>query len=174
MPESLKILLKGDASTELLVILTAVVALLLLTTVILMITMHRQSGRIAALARGESGQPLESILVTYMDSVDTLSERVTALEKKTEAMHVKSADYLDRFNVVHYDAFDNIGGHQSFSLALLNSHDTGVVITSVYSRNHMRVYAKGIEKGRPTQSLSEDEEHALERVLTSSPGMRGA
>ena len=71
---------------------------------------------------------------------------------------------LQRSHLVRYDAFEDVGGEQSFSLALLNAQNDGVVITSVHSRMDSRVYAKYIQAGRASHALSQEEQRLLREL----------
>lgn len=68
---------------------------------------------------------------------------------------------LQRANLVRYDAFKELGGHMSFSLALLDARGDGVVVSALNDRDGARVYAKPIVAGRSTFNLSEEEQRAL-------------
>ena len=67
--------------------------------------------------------------------------------------------------LVRYDAYTDMGGEQSWSIALLNEDRTGTVITSLHARDHARVYLKQVIEGQPEQRLSPEEEQAVARAL---------
>ncbi|MDZ4231919.1 MAG: DUF4446 family protein, partial [Candidatus Pacearchaeota archaeon] len=69
---------------------------------------------------------------------------------------------VSRVGLVRFNPFHEIGGNQSFSLALLNEDTNGVVVTSHYGRESNRVYGKRIVKGKAESSLSEEEEKAIQ------------
>jgi hypothetical protein len=62
---------------------------------------------------------------------------------------------LRRVALVRYDAFDDLAGRMSFSLALLDDHGDGVTVSAIVGRNDTRVYAKGISGGAPQGRLAE-------------------
>jgi len=66
--------------------------------------------------------------------------------------------------VVRFNPFSGVGSDQSFSIALLDSNDNGVVITSLYTRNENRVYAKPLKAGRSEYLLSAEEKNAIEKA----------
>jgi hypothetical protein len=68
--------------------------------------------------------------------------------------------------LVRYDAFEDVGGQQSFSLAMLDALQNGIILTSVYSRSDVRVYAKAVRQGQPSHPLSEEEQQALRNALS--------
>jgi hypothetical protein len=68
---------------------------------------------------------------------------------------------VQKVGVVRYSPFNDGGGNYSFSLALLNAHDSGVVITNMYGRQQSRVYTKRLEKGKSELPLTEEEMRAV-------------
>jgi hypothetical protein len=68
---------------------------------------------------------------------------------------------LRRLGVVRYDAFDDMGGRLSWSLALLDDSGTGVVLTSIHGRSDARTYAKPVSSWTSEQSLSPEEGEAI-------------
>ncbi|RYG68188.1 DUF4446 family protein, partial [bacterium] len=67
-----------------------------------------------------------------------------------------------RTGFVRYDAFDEVRGENSFSLAVLDARGDGVVLTSIVGREEGRVYCKGIVQGRPDRALSDEERRAID------------
>jgi hypothetical protein len=72
---------------------------------------------------------------------------------------------LKKVGIVRYNAFDDVGGEQSFAVALLDSDANGVVISGLYGRQDSRVYAKAIYKGQGERPLSDEEQQALGKAL---------
>ncbi len=89
--------------------------------------------------------------------IDDLSFRLEALEKKNGSNFQKAG-------VVRFNPFPGVGGEQSFSVALLDGNDNGVVITSHYLRECNRVYAKPVENGNSTYALSKEEKEAISKA----------
>ena len=75
---------------------------------------------------------------------------------------------IQKTGVVRFNPFSEIGGDQSFSIALLNKNNDGLVITSLYTRERNRVYAKPIIKGKSQYLLSKEEKEALEKAINFS------
>jgi len=69
--------------------------------------------------------------------------------------------------IVRYDAYEDTGGHQSASLALLDSGRTGLVLTAIQGRDYARIYMKELERGRASVALSPEEQEAVERAMKS-------
>jgi hypothetical protein len=68
-------------------------------------------------------------------------------------------------SIVRYDAYDDTGGHQSASVALLDSARTGVIVTAIQGRDYARIYMKEVERGRASVALSPEEQEAVERAM---------
>jgi hypothetical protein len=77
-------------------------------------------------------------------------------------------DTVSKTAIVRYDAYENTGGHQSASVALLDSARTGVVLTAIQGRDYARIYIKELDRGRPSVALSPEEQEAVERAMSSS------
>jgi hypothetical protein len=66
---------------------------------------------------------------------------------------------------VRFDAFEDMGGHLSFSAALLDAHGDGVVLTSINGRRETRIYAKPVSAAQSQYNLSDEEQEAIRRAL---------
>ena len=95
-------------------------------------------------------------------SVDEVSAALGRLERRLDAT-------VSRLAVVRYDAYENTGGHQSASVALLDASRTGVVLSAIQGRDYARIYIKELDDGRAAVSLSPEEQEAVERAM-KSPG----
>ena len=96
--------------------------------------------------------------------VDALPEDVHGLRQEVAALQAESADALRHLSVVRYDAFGDVGGHLSWSLALLDDAGHGVVLTSIHGRSEARTYAKSIAAWSCEQQLSPEESEAIEHA----------
>ncbi|QIX25248.1 DUF4446 family protein [Nocardioides sp. JQ2195] len=95
------------------------------------------------------------------DGVDALPEDVHGLRQEVAALRREAADALKHLAVVRYDAFGDMGGHLSWSVALLDDGGNGVTITSIHGRSEARTYAKSISAWKCEQQLSPEEEEAI-------------
>ena len=92
---------------------------------------------------------------------DALPEDVHGLRQEVAALRAEARDALRHVAVVRYDAFGDMGGHLSWSLALLDDGGNGLVVTSIHGRSEARTYAKSIAAWRCEQQLSPEEEDAI-------------
>ncbi|MEV7429603.1 MULTISPECIES: DUF4446 family protein [unclassified Nocardioides] len=93
--------------------------------------------------------------------VDALPEDVHGLRQEVAALRAETRDALRHLAVVRYDAFGDMGGHLSWSLALVDDGGNGVVLTSIHGRSDSRTYAKNVAGWTCEQQLSPEEEEAV-------------
>ncbi len=94
-------------------------------------------------------------------SADALPEDVHGLRQEVAALKAEGVDALRHLSVVRYDAFGDVGGHLSWSVALLDDAGHGVVLTSIHGRSEARTYAKSITDWACEQQLSPEEDEAI-------------
>lgn len=87
-------------------------------------------------------------------NIQEIFKRITLLEEDAK-LHVQ------KVGLVRFNPFKELGGDHSFSLAILDGHDTGILITSLHTRDRTRVYMKAIKNGKSESELSEEERKAL-------------
>lgn len=95
------------------------------------------------------------------DGPDALPEDVHGLRQEVAALRAEARDALRHLAVVRYDAFGDMGGHLSWSVALLDDAGHGVVLTSIHGRSEARTYAKNIVDWTCEQQLSPEEQEAI-------------
>ena len=93
--------------------------------------------------------------------VDALPEDVVGLRKEVAALPAEAAGAVRHVGIVRYDAFGDVGGRLSWSLALLDDGGDGVVLTAIHGRSEARSYAKSVSDWRCDQPLSPEEEDAV-------------
>src|SRR5438067_553343 len=91
-------------------------------------------------------------------AVDEVAAGLARVDRRVDATVANSS-------IVRYDAYEDTGGHQSASLALLDSARTGVVVTAIQGRDYARIYMKELERGRASVALSPEEQEAVERAM---------
>ena len=91
-------------------------------------------------------------------AVDEIAGGLARVDRRVDGTVTNTA-------IVRYDAYEDTGGHQSASLALLDSARTGVVVTAIQGRDYARIYMKELERGRASVDLSPEEQEAVERAM---------
>ena len=104
---------------------------------------------------------LQEILSQFKDLKENLEKICGELEK----LKRESKFSIQKTGVVRFNPFSEIGGNQSFSIALLDGKNNGLVITSLYTREGNRIYAKPIIEGKSQYLLSKEEKEAMEKAI---------
>lgn len=142
--------------------IVAGVALLCFLFVIIFAFKLRRARREYMTLRGESGdRDIISAVSHWVRQVKAVDERVDGMTREQEAVAAQARLALQRFHMVRYDAFEDMGGRLSFSAALLDDHGDGVVITSINGRTETRTYAKPVQGLTSDHNLSEEEREAI-------------
>ncbi len=142
---------------------TAAGALLLsMLTVVLVLVLRRRLGR---LALGRNGSIEETISILSRDTKELQVFR-SELEKYLKLAELRLRGSLQGIGVVRFNPFsgDGSGGNQSFCVALLDERHSGVVLSTLYARDRVGVYAKPVEQGVSTFELTAEEQEALEKA----------
>ncbi|MBU8922032.1 MAG: DUF4446 family protein [Bacteroidales bacterium] len=116
-------------------------------------------------------------LYTDIGTEKALEKLLKGVDENREFMRSQSEDIkmiLARIDkcysgtgIVKYNAFEDIGGMQSYSLCILTSHRNGVILTNLVGRNSTRGYALEVKEGSPSRELSEEEKESLKYALRS-------
>ncbi|MGC8784771.1 MAG: DUF4446 family protein [Armatimonadota bacterium] len=144
-------------------------ALHLLWVLVLMLLLVRTRSlgkRLQRLTAGVTGVSLERVLMDHLARVEQVDTHQRQIDQRVSALEARIPLCVQHVGLVRYDAFEDVGGQQSFSLAMLDAQQNGVILTSVYSRSDVRVYAKAIRRGQPSHPLSEEELQALRSALS--------
>lgn len=86
------------------------------------------------------------------------------VRKRLDFLEEDGKLHSQKVSLVRYNPFRELGGDHSFCLAILDGHDTGVIITSLHTRDRTRVYMKSIKNGKSETQLSIEELKALSKA----------
>jgi hypothetical protein len=101
----------------------------------------------------------------FTDLRDLVDETMASLETTLATVHQRLDGCVAYQGLVRYDAYNELSGQQSSSLALLDSHRTGVILTSIVHRDQARIYLKRITEGQAELELSPEEQEAVDTAL---------
>jgi hypothetical protein len=132
--------------------------LLVLVVVLLVTSVAALLVALLALRRSQAGHARRA---STRRRAEDLPTDVEGLRAEVQALRMESAQALRHLAVVRYDAFGDMGGHLSWSLALLDDSGDGVVLTSIHGRSEARTYAKNITGWSSEQQLSPEESEAV-------------
>lgn len=145
--------------------LAALVVVLIIILIVNSVKMSKLKKNYRIFMEGNDAKSLEDTLIKRLDQIDDLME---SDKENKEAIQVV-LDHLDatyqKVGLVKYDAFNEMGGKLSFSLALLNRKNDGFIINAMHSREGCYTYIKEIINGNSVILLSEEEKEALAEAV---------
>ena len=122
--------------------------------------------RLRRLIGDAEGAGLDELLDRQFQRLDTVAERVEALNKLHRELERLAQHSLQKVGVVRFNPFSDTGGDQSFAIALLDADGNGVVLSSLHGRADTRVFAKQVQAGRSRHALSDEEQDAIRKALS--------
>lgn len=108
---------------------------------------------------------LAHVIETYMKSVKDVEDHGFAIGKEMKQIRKMAEESYQKMGFVRYNPFGDVGGNLSFSVALLDTKNSGFVISSIHSREGTRVYSKTVQGGESQYNLSEEEKKAIQIAL---------
>src|SRR5262245_4084712 len=119
---------------------------------------------------GEAKADVVDFAVSLQARIEDLHRAVDEVAAALARVDRRVDGTLSRTALIRYDAYEDTGGHQSASMALLDSARSGIVLTAIQGRDYARVYVKQLDRGRTSIALSPEEQQAVERAMASGPG----
>lgn len=155
----------GFDSDYVIVGLAAVVLILLILTIVNIMQMRKLKKGYKAFMSGKNGKNLEETLIKRLDQVDTLIDSNAKNAKSIKALFENMQITYQKMGLIKYDAFHEMGGKLSFSLAMLDARNNGYIINAMHTREGCYTYIKEIVDGNSIIVLSEEEQEALNRAM---------
>jgi hypothetical protein len=114
---------------------------------------------------GGGRRDLVDFAVSLQARIDDLHRAVDEVAAALARVDRRVDGTVTNTSIVRYDAYEDTGGHQSASVAMLDSARTGIVVTAIQGRDYARIYMKELERGRASVALSPEEQEAVERAM---------
>lgn len=145
--------------------MTILILLSLIVFISMNIKLAKMNKRYQTMMKGMDGVNVEQLLLAHIDEVKQAVKKVDHLSSECEKLDIVSKKCIQKFGVVRFNAFEDMGSDLSFSIALLDHQNNGVVISSIYSRSDSHTYAKPIVSGASSYFLTEEEKQALMQAI---------
>ena len=143
-------------------IISIVAVFIALVAIFISIYLYR---KVSVICTTDNKKSLVSIITTYQKNVDDVKEAHKALIDELKNVGKMSYKSIQKIGFLRYNPFEDSGGNQSFSIALLDAYNTGIIISSLHGRDGTRIYSKKINKSEAQQTLSEEEKKVLAEAL---------
>jgi hypothetical protein len=116
---------------------------------------------------GGGKDDLVDFAVSLQARIDELHRAVDEVTAALARLERRVDDTVSKTAIVRYDAYENSGGHQSASVAMLDSSRSGVVLSAIQGRDYARIYVKELDRGHASIALSPEELEAVERAMAT-------
>ncbi len=114
--------------------------------------------------KGDLKRVLEKVLAVEIEN----TKAIKMLGKEIDKLQDEGQFHVQKVGLIRFNPFQETGGDHSFSIALLDGKDTGVILTGLHTRERTRVYAKAIKKGKSEHELSNEEKKAFTKAKKAS------
>ena len=116
---------------------------------------------------GGGRKDLVEFAVSLQGRIDDLHRAVDEVAASLARVDRRIDGSVSNTSIVRYDAYEDTGGHQSASLALLDAARSGIVLTAIQGRDYARIYMKELDRGKASVALSPEEQEAVDRAMGS-------
>ena len=113
------------------------------------------------------GENIEEMLKNHLEKVEFVHKQNEEILDYCRKIDNDFGKTISKIGIIRYSAFKDTGSDLSFTLALLNKHNDGVVLNGIYSREMSNIYAKPIKNAESTYTLSNEEKQAIQKALES-------
>lgn len=140
-------------------------------SLVLLLGVRRMRQKIATFLSGKNGDDLEAIILKQEKSIGEIEGEIRNLYGAAEELYRLGQESVHRTELLRFNPFKEVGGNQSFVLALLNGRNTGFVLSSLHTREGTRIYAKPVTQGAETKEhpLSKEEKYAVSLAAKKRP-----
>lgn len=150
------------------IVLMILIVLMIVFTILIIcmiVKVNRLSRKLGSFMNGRDGISLEKNLFALYEDNKIFKEHMIKYKKDIQNLYKKHEKAFQKMGLVKYDAFQQMGGQLSFSLALLDENNDGFIINSVHSTDGCYSYTKRISRGECKLALGKEEEEALSRAM---------
>lgn len=147
--------------------LFVVIGILGLVIIVLGLFIGKLSKRLTQLTRGKKTADLESIIKENNSMIFDLKNKLKNHEEQILDLKKESMNSIQNIGIVRFNPFKETGGNQSFAMALTDKKRNGVVLSSLYTRERVNVFAKPIKNGASEYTLTNEEQSAITQSQTN-------
>ncbi len=112
-----------------------------------------------------NGNNIEEDLKNYINKVNEVKEQNTEIITKVNTIKQDLTKCIQKIGMYRYNAFKDTGSDLSFTLALLDENNDGVVLNGIYSREMSNIYAKPVKSGQSSYTITEEESKAIKKAI---------
>jgi len=148
------------------IILIVIFFLFLFWNILLEIRLKKESKRTTSFFKDRKAEDLEEVISQILRNQRTSEKEIQMILEKIKKLEDVALHSIQKVGIIRFNPFERGGGNQSFSLAILDQKDDGVVISSYHSKESTRLYAKPIRQGESKYPLTKEEEKAIKKAIS--------
>jgi len=148
-------------------IVILVIAVMAIAVIVLFILLARMRGRYKRMMAGAQGN-VEEMLIAMQANVTNLKEQAYVNNSRLEEIRKTMKKMKARIGIERYNAFSQHGSDMSFSIAILDEEQSGIVLTGIHSREETYIYAKPVEQGQSSYALSPEERKVIDQTAAQA------
>lgn len=141
------------------------IILLLILIIVALKSITRLESRFMRFTRGTDKKSLQEMVMSYLDKIDDNKKEIDILKEENNILNNRINNCIQKKSIIRYKAFDDVGSDLSFSVALLDKLNNGVILTGIYGRSDSVVYAKPVDRGISRYELSNEEKQVLNEAM---------
>lgn len=158
----------ADNAPFIMLIMAVVMVIMLCVLIKQAWTLSYMKKRYRKMMNGVDGDNLERLLMGHIDEVRHVIDENKRLDSENRRMDDLLKMAVTRVGMVRFRAFEDMGSDLSYAVALLDAHNNGVVLSSIFGREDSRSYAKPIEDGKSSYPMTQEEEQALREAMSKA------
>lgn len=155
----------GDFQIYIMAAIFVLIIILFIIVAVLTKALNKVENKYRRLMRGVDNKNLEQLITGYLDNIDEAKQETDFMKEKFEKLNQKYNNCVQKISIIRYRAFEDVGSDLSFSVAILDGNNSGVIITGIYGRSESTTYAKPIDKGMSRYELSNEENQVLQECI---------
>lgn len=159
----------GKYEIEIILGLTIGIFLLLILSLVALIKISKikkKNKKIVEIMEFSSEKNIEDSILKVLNTIPEFNIEINRIDKTMMEIKESLSRAYKNIGLVKFNAFDNIGAELSFSMALLDDHLNGIVITSIYGNDKSNMYGKKVENGKAEKHISEEEDEAIKKAIS--------
>lgn len=164
----------GIDSDYIIIGLCGVLLILFILVIINIVQMKKLKKNYRIFMSGKDAKTLEDTLIQRLDQVDSLLESNEENDRNIKVLFKNMQCTYQKMGLIKYDAFHEMGGKLSFSLAMLDMRNNGFIINAMHTREGCYTYIKEIIDGNSVIVLSEEEQEALKRAMNPNSDLKNS
>jgi hypothetical protein len=150
--------------TKLQIIFFILLAVAILGVLFCSIWIFNTDKRLKRFFLGKKAKDLEDIIVALQNELAKINESQNSIKKEIALVNVKIKKSIRGLETIRFNPFPDQGGNQSFAVSMLNEEGDGLILSSLYSRERMSVFAKPVKNGKSEYELTAEEKEALQKA----------